>query len=412
MQSTIGPTSSLPPLRQLSIHKIDTIWQALAGLRSLYFSPTPKKLVLYKRHTVVAQIHDSSVPDSGYASAEGEEDEAEVEEAEVSKKLIGLDDIGSDALLSDPFEREFAIRWLTGLIVRSDAWIAEAPDEETEDYGDSVEERNKVIDDAASLLSSFAGDAKQEPALIRDFSFPRSSGGSPVCVQLNDEALLATDHTSVGLQSWASSIILAERICWEPSSFYFDFVGRPGIRILELGAGTGLLSIITSKLLPLAEIVATDYHPHVLSNLRSNVSANVTGQDRPPISVHTLDWSKPPTDDPFYEGSFDIILAADVVYHPDHARLIKSCVQRYLRRSSNSESHIPVFWLIIPLRSTGRHEGMNATIEKAFPILNSPVDPPSGNGQLVIQRKEEISRRDGVGRVDERSYVLFQICWW
>jgi protein-lysine N-methyltransferase EEF2KMT len=374
----------------------------------MYFPPMPPKLILHKRHAVAAQIHDESAPDSGYASAEGEEDEGEVEEGEVFQKLIGHEDI--NVILSDPFERAFAIKWLTGLIARSDIWIAEALDEEFEGCGDSSEERNGVIEDAAFLLSSFAGDSDPEP-LIRDFSFPRSGGECPICVQLNDGVLLNTDHTSVGLQSWASSIILAERICWEPSSFRFDLLHRPGVRILELGAGTGLLSIVASRLLPSAEIIATDYHTDVLANLRSNVSANATGQDKSLISVHTLDWSNPPTEDPFFEGSFDMVLAADVIYHQDHARWIKSCAQRYLRRSLDGESYRPVFWLIIPLRSTGRHEGINATVERMFPSAHSARNPSSDQEELVIQHKEEIARRDGVGRADEGSYELFQICW-
>jgi SAM-dependent methyltransferase len=270
-----------------------------------------------------------------------------------------------------------------------------------------------VVDCAASLLSSFAGDAEPEPALTRNFSFPRSWGGSPVCVQLNDGPLLTADYTSVGLQSWASSIILAERICWEPSSFHLDLLGRSGVRILELGAGTGLLSIVASKFLPSAEIIATDYHPDVLANLRSNVSSNATGQGKPSISVHALDWSNPPGDGPFSEGWFDMILAADVVYHPDHAQWIKSCIQRYLRRSRTSESYRPIFWLIIPLRSTGRHEGIHATVERVFPAVDSATDPPSNpeKGELVVICKEEVGRRDGVGRADEGSYVLFQIGW-
>ena len=404
------PISSLPPLRQLSFHELDTIQQAVIGLRSLYFPPPPPKLVLLKRHAVVTRVHDSSSPDSGYASAEGEDDEEdEVEEEDVSQKLIGHEDI--DILRSDPFERDYAVKWLTGFIARSDVWIAGAPEEEG--YGDTSEERNKVVDTAATLLSLFAGDSEPDSALIRDFSFPRSGGGIPVCVQLNDEALLTADHTSVGLQSWASSIIFAERICWEPSSFHFDSLNRPGVRILELGAGTGLLSIVASKLLPSAEVIATDYHPDVLNNLRSNISTNFSGQDQSSIFVHALDWSHPPTDEPFLEGSFDMVLAADVIYHPDHGQWIKSCVRRYLRRSQDCESYRPVFWLMIPLRSTGRHEGIGATVEQVFPSLGSTLDssPNSEKGELVILRKEEIARRDGVGRADEGSYVLFQIGW-
>ena len=406
MQSAIRPVSSLPPLRQLSTYTLESIQQALAGLRSLYFPPLPPKLVLHKRHPVAARIHYLSAPDSGYASAEDEDDEEdEVEEEEVSQKLIGHDDI--DVLRSDPFEREYAVKWLTGLIARSDIWISEAPEE---GCGDTSEERSRVVDDAAFLLSSFAGDAEPEPALTREFSFPRSDGASPICVRLNDGALLTTDYTSVGLQSWASSIILAERICWEPHLFYFNALDRPGVRILELGAGTGLLSIVASRFLPSAEIIATDYHPDVLANLRSNVSTDVSGQDRSSISVHALDWSSPPADGPFSEGSFDMIIAADVIYHPDHAQWIKSCAQRYLRRSHHGDSYRPVFWLIIPLRSTGRHEGMDASVEQVFPTLD-PMAESSGKGELVILRKEEIARRNGVGRADEGSYVLFQIGW-
>ena len=406
MQPPIRPISSLPPLRQLSLHTLDAMKHALVELRSLYFPPTSPKLILHKRHAAAARIQNNSIPDSGYASAEDEEDEDEPEEASMAQILIGDEDI--DILRSDPFEREFAVKWLIGFISRSDVWITEAPGEED---NDTPEERSTVVDDAASLLSSFAGDTEPEPALTRNFSFSRSAGGSPVRVQLNDSALLATDHTSVGLQSWASSIILAERICWDPSTFHFDLLDQPGARVLELGAGTGLLSIVTSKLLPSAEIIATDYHTDVLANLRTNVSTNATGRFQSSISVHVLDWSNPPTEGPFSDGSFDMILAADVVYHPAHAQWIKSCVQRYLRRNRGG-LHEPTFWLIIPLRSAGRHKEMEVTVGKVFRTFDSVWDPsPESKEELVILRKEEIAKRNGVGRADEGSYILFQICW-
>ena len=108
---------------------------------------------------------------------------------------------------------------------------------------------------------------------------------------------------------------------------------------------------------------------------------------------------------PVFEGSlahkFDCILAADVVYHPDHARWIKACVEHLLATDG-------LFWLIIPLRPTGRHEGMSDTVDAIFP------HEPSGKGdvqELVILGMEEMKKQDGVGRADEGGYKLYKIGW-
>jgi len=285
---------------------------------------------------------------------------------------------------------------LTGFIGRSDIWFAST----SHDSLDSEDARTRTIDEAASILSAFAGDLLElETALTRTFSFPCDSGY--IQVQLNDAPLSSTDHTSVGLQSWASSIVLAERLCGDLTTFFGHDAYRPGLRILELGAGTGMLTIVASKLLPAATIVATDYHPDVLANLCSNIATNAPSGSSL-ISLHTLDWSQPPVSPPFND-SFDIILAADVIYHPMHAQWIKSCIKQYLARTTSS-----IFWLIIALRSTGRHESMASTVEQVFAVS----DGDKGIRQeLVILSKEEIPRKEGIGRADEGSYMLFRIGW-
>ncbi|KAM5539933.1 hypothetical protein V8D89_006436 [Ganoderma adspersum] len=389
----IPPTSALPPLRRLTTSTLAQITAAIDNLHALYRPvalaalPQPKAL---PKHLV----HDTSVPDSGYASAEGEDDEDDECDDEE-------DSFDIDVLRSDSFEREFAIRWLTGFTARSDSWVYAS--DRSEDESDA---RAALVDAAASLLGSFAGEDEEE-AVTRTFTFPTSSGSSEVQavhVELNDAPLLSDDHTSVGLQSWGSSIRLAERMCLDPSAFGL----AQGQRILELGAGTGLLSIAASKLLahlssesssPGVTVVATDYHPHVLDNLHDNVSTNF-----PPspsfVEILPLEWQNP-----IFEGSlaekFDCILAADVVYHPDHARWIKACVERLLTTDG-------LFWLIIPLRPTGRHEGMSNTVDAIFP------HSASGKGdvrELVILGMEEMRKQNGVGRVDEGGYKLYKIGW-
>ncbi|KAG1841596.1 hypothetical protein C8R48DRAFT_838075 [Suillus tomentosus] len=76
------------------------------------------------------------------------------------------------------------------------------------------------------------------------------------------------------------------------------------LNVLELGAGTGLVSLVVMKLLDglpsfnhrEVHVVATDFHPSVLANLRSNVNANVSSTHNQitsthSITTHFLDWS-------------------------------------------------------------------------------------------------------------------------
>ncbi|KAI0326757.1 hypothetical protein GY45DRAFT_1258289 [Cubamyces sp. BRFM 1775] len=385
------PTSSLPPLAKLPSCTLAQISQAIDNLRAIYLVPPkpPKPILPLPKPKSLPKhlIHDTTVPDSGYASAEGEDDDVDsISEDEEAEDQSSFD---PDVLRSDAFEREFVIRWLTGFTVRSDMWVY-APEDETES-----DARASLVDAAASLLASFAGEGEEED-ITRTFTFPTAPGveSTAVHVELNDAPLLTDDHTSVGLQSWGSSILLAERMCLDPAVFGLVNPAGRSLRILELGAGTGLLSIAAAKLLTssnnVPEVVATDYHPLVLDNLRANVERNFPSSG-PSVAIRPLDWQYP-----VYEGlfaaSFDVILAADVVYHPEHARWIKACVERLLIRDRG------VFWLIIPIRPTGRHEGMSSTVEATFP-------------RLAILTIEELSKHNGIGRADEGGYCLYKIGW-
>ncbi|KAI0713171.1 putative methyltransferase-domain-containing protein [Cerioporus squamosus] len=385
----VPPTSSLPPLARLAKYSRAQITEAIDNLRCIYcpqvLSTLPRPKALPKH-----LVHDTSVPDSGYASAEGEDDlDDECDEEDTSFDI--------DVLRSDSFEREFAIRWLTGFAGRSDVWVYSETSEEEADA------RAALVDAAASLLATFAGEDEEE-ALTRTFTFPTRAGSrAAVHVELNDAPLLSDDHTSVGLQSWGSSIRLAERMCLDPDAFELSLV-RP-LRILELGAGTGLLSIAAAKLLASpksaespVEIVATDYHPSVLDNLRKNVSTNFPSPSTCPIDVLPLDWQSPAFESAL-ASPFDVILAADVIYDPEHARWIKACVERLLTRDAHG-----VFWLIIPLRPTGRHAGMSDTVEAVFPRTSEVEDR-----ELAILQVDELTKQGGVGRADEGGYKLYKI---
>jgi predicted nicotinamide N-methyase len=352
-------------------------------------APFPPELGLPKR-AIARVTGNSPCPDSGYASAEEEAEDEDI-------TIYNDNDLDREILRADPLERAFAIKWITGFISRSETWI---------DLSISAQEneiRTQLLDEITSLLSMFSTDHDaEEGGLTRSFSFP--SPGGLIKVELNDAALLDDDHTSVGLQSWGSAIVLAHKICADPACFSLDGDGTKPLRVLELGAGTGMLSIVTAKILhpafPPPVIIATDYHAEVLSNLSANVRANFSPQSytRLPVMVHALDWENPVYSAPL-DGLFDIVLAADVVYHPEHARLIKGCVERVLARSGT-------FWMIMAMRSSGRHEGLDGTVDEMFPDA-SVVE----KGTLAVLERTEMERLEGVGRADENEYRLFKIGW-
>ncbi|KAF6761351.1 putative methyltransferase-domain-containing protein [Ephemerocybe angulata] len=468
MQS-LAPTSTLPPLGRLSSTPSLAVQQALHTLRSVYFphqSPIllPKAKLKPLRAFKAAAVRGDETPfiDSGYASAEEEGDSDEGDS--VVSATIGHTDAGGslieqfaaanldggdnesdddkeakDVLRSDTFERAFAIKWLTGFISRAEAWIEAASSSSTSsasatsseaDADDDAILRAELLEECTNLLSSFIDGEDEGPAskndedlnLTRSFVFPTKSKDAPIHVTLNDAPVSSEDHTSVGLQSWGSCILFAEKLCAEPQVYLADprpVEGRgreKPLRVLELGAGTGMLSIVAGKLMEGGEvapvIVATDYHPDVLANLARNIETNFGGGERRakvPVEVEVLDWEAPTDDAPFDEP-FDIILAADVVYHPMHAEWIEACVSKLLRKPARGAGGVEdeggVFWMFMAIRGTGRHEGLDASVDAMF------GGREQGEGlRLGILEREDVRRRGGVGRADEDCYKLSKIGW-
>ncbi|KAG8703624.1 hypothetical protein FRC08_002734 [Ceratobasidium sp. 394] len=216
-----------------------------------------------------------------------------------------------EALQADSFERSFAIRWLTGFVSRGSEWAESGPD--TDEPGedatlspaldlislhipalDTYYTRTSALNRATALLAACAG-TSASGALSRTFTFLTSAPSPPITITLRDESLSVGDHTAVGLQTWGSACVLAERVAKDPPSFGFDT--KIESRVLELGAGTGLLSLLAGKISILDQeqggpghtIIATDYHPAVMRNLQANVRSNFL--DESSVAVHPLDWS-------------------------------------------------------------------------------------------------------------------------
>ena len=307
-----------------------------------------------------------------------------------------------------PFSRKPACDWLTVLISHLQKYISKGA-------GD-LEVREMLLDDAAALLSIFAGTASAGK-LNRTFTFDQSLF-PPIHVEVTDIPLENQDYTTLGAQTWGGAHVLAEIITQNPRRFALHPEKPPSTakpRILELGAGTGLVSLTAFRYLASkglgATIYATDFNPLVLENLAHNISINKLAIPEPnvdlKISCGSLDWSSPDAADADLFNSVDLVLGADIIYEELHAHWIRTCLEKFMRKPM-LDTVQPMFHLVIPLRPT--HNFESKTIETIFP-LRSRTSGQHG-WELVVFSKDSIlceaSEDEADGRVE---YAYYTIGW-
>ncbi|TCD61928.1 hypothetical protein EIP91_007696 [Steccherinum ochraceum] len=411
------PSSQLPPIAKIKTTPVQDIAHAIGYLRLLY-NPDVRGTRCVGRKLVFSASRIAS--DSTEAFSEGHE--VAINPSSTSDSSSSL-----DALRGDEFERSYAIRWLTSLVARAD--ILAARDDRSFDPGDPEAYDlawENLIEDAAALLAVCAGTASAG-SISRAFAF-RHKTGREVKVQITDVPLENQDYSSVGAQTWGSACLLAEMIVDNPGAFglgYSDPSQRP-MRVLELGAGTGLVSMTVGGLFKgffgsdKASVIATDFHLSVLQNLHKNIAFNTSSWPEPcpvTIAAHHLDWSNLPASPgpPPFNQSFDQIFGADVIYEINHAAWIRSCIERFLRKASNSSTDVPRFHLVTPLRPT--HTAEAQTVEEVFPFASQTTASSSGTPTLGIISKEillcevqgGLRSRTTNGNLVE--YVYYTIAW-
>lgn len=110
---------------------------------------------------------------------------------------------------------------------------------------------------------------------------------------------------------WPSATALAEHVARLPGA---------GRRLLELGCGLGLVAAAASR--AGFEVQATDYYEDALDFAALN-AWRISGRA---IATRQLDWRALPDD----LGTFDIVVASDVLYERPYASLVADVLSRAL----------------------------------------------------------------------------------
>ena len=330
-----------------------------------------------------------------------------------------------EAASADHTERAYAMDWLTRLLASELAWVEEGP------------ERTAAMERTAQLLAGCTS-ALEAGEIVREFAFPMDQATPTLSLTVRDAPLPPSDAHSrqgakeaaaaVGVQTYASSVIMCDLLVAEPRTFYPALDGSRApctdpFTIVELGAGTGIVGMIAVKLMALrdfaSEVFITDYHDDVMSNLRYNLDTHLLNEPTPNVRVvcEALDWRAlhallhpeaaaegvvcrvPPPQ------SASLLLAADVVYDPLHATWLLAAIKYLLRQPEtdpDARAHI-----LVPVRSAGRLAGLYRTIDDAIDAEATPY-----HGYVLRTRsKRTLPRRPGLGRQDEGEYIWTELGW-
>jgi predicted nicotinamide N-methyase len=110
---------------------------------------------------------------------------------------------------------------------------------------------------------------------------------------------------------WPSARVLAGALLDMPGA---------GRTLLEMGCGLGLDT--TAAMAAGFEVTATDYYEDAIYMARSNAVRNLGREPH----VRMVNWRAWPDD----LGTFDVVIAADVLYEKEYATLVGTCLARAL----------------------------------------------------------------------------------
>lgn len=143
---------------------------------------------------------------------------------------------------------------------------------------------------------------------------------------------------------WVAAVYLADHI--EDLKLH-QFRDREVVRILELGAGAGLPSILIASVFPNARVIVSDYpDAYLIQTLSRNVQRN--GVSASHARAVPYDWGTniSPLIDGGIQGApengqlFDIVIAADTLWNPALHRRFISSLTMCLKRSHDARVHL------------------------------------------------------------------------
>ncbi|KAF9737569.1 hypothetical protein PMIN01_05348 [Paraphaeosphaeria minitans] len=149
------------------------------------------------------------------------------------------------------------------------------------------------------------------------YAFPRrrtdNNNFDDNSVTLLESRSVISSSGTTGLRTWEAALLLGQFLSSEDGSRMIREK-----RVFELGAGTGMLSILCAKHLDASGVVSTDGDEAVVDAIKTNVFLNEVDSSRTTVKTAALRWGRPLHGSTFSEDYGmdvpEVLLGADVTY--------------------------------------------------------------------------------------------------
>lgn len=150
-----------------------------------------------------------------------------------------------------------------------------------------------------------------------------------------------------------------------------------GLRVLELGSGTGLCGLVLGKL-GASRVALTDYNSDAIDLLEDNIEANQLGST---CSAHQLVWGEVENSQQILSAiggeKFDIVLGTDVVYEPECIDPLLSSALHFLKPTGSLylANHVARYRKFSQIVSeTAQKLGLEQSVQPSFVGKEGQVD--------------------------------------
>ncbi|KAH7034768.1 putative methyltransferase-domain-containing protein [Microdochium trichocladiopsis] len=195
---------------------------------------------------------------------------------------------------------------------------------------DSTTRSSQHIEAYITFTCLHARDSTSDPEIAND---------QDPTITLLERRSLVVGSKITGFRTWEGCMHLATYLLTSRGQQHIR-----GKRVLELGAGTGFLSILCAKFLGARHVLSTDGDGDVIEALRENVDLNSAGDGesadaehdcRLPVDARVLWWGEGLggmwVQEEFQREPFDVVLGADITYDKDAVVLLAFTLNELLK---------------------------------------------------------------------------------